>query len=100
MQLKIHSVHFDADSQLLDFVQAKIDHLLHIYHDIVDGEVYLKLDHNKAHENKIAEIKIHTPGKIMFAKEQSRTFEEATDSAVEALRKQIVKHKEKIRRGM
>ena len=100
MKLKIHSVHFNADTKLLGFVEAKVDHLLHIYQDIIDGEVYLKLDHNKAHENKIAEIRIHTAVKVMFAKEQCKTFEEATDNAVEALRKQITKHKEKIRRGM
>ena len=99
MQLKIQSVHFHADNKLLDFIQSKVDHLHTFYHDIVDGEVYLKLDHSREHDNKITEIRIHTPGKIMFAKEQSRTFEEATDNAVEALRKQITKHKEK-RRGM
>ena len=33
----------------------------------------------------------------MFASEQCRSFEEATDSAVDALRKQITKYKEKLR---
>jgi putative sigma-54 modulation protein len=73
---------------------------MHFYEDILGGEVYLKIDKAEDLENKITEIKILTPGKILFAKEQCRTFEEATDSAVEALRKQISKHKEKIRRGM
>jgi len=35
------------------------------------------------------------PGNQIFAKEQCKTFEEATDVAVESLRKQIEKHKQK-----
>jgi len=35
------------------------------------------------------------PGSQMFAKEQCKTFEEATDLAIESLRKQIEKHKQK-----
>jgi putative sigma-54 modulation protein len=35
------------------------------------------------------------PGIQVFAKEQCKTFEEATDLAVECLRKQIDKYKQK-----
>jgi putative sigma-54 modulation protein len=35
------------------------------------------------------------PGNQIFAKEKCKTFEEATDLAVESLRKQIEKHKTK-----
>jgi putative sigma-54 modulation protein len=45
--------------------------------------------------NKITEIKLTIPGTQLFAKEQCKTFEEATDLAVECLRKQIEKHKQK-----
>jgi putative sigma-54 modulation protein len=100
MKLKIQSIHFSADQKLLTFIQEKVDKLMHFYEGIIDGEVYLKIDKANDLENKIAEIKLQTPGKVLFAKEQCRTFEEATDTAVEALRKQITKHKEKQRRGM
>ncbi|MEP7168439.1 MAG: ribosome-associated translation inhibitor RaiA [Bacteroidota bacterium] len=100
MKLKIQAIHFNADQKLLAFIQEKVDKLLHFYEDIVGGEVYLKIDKSNDLENKITEIRIQTPGKVLFAKEQCRTFEEATDSAVEALRRQITKHKEKMRRGM
>ncbi|MFN5786426.1 MAG: HPF/RaiA family ribosome-associated protein, partial [Flavobacteriia bacterium] len=36
------------------------------------------------------------PGKTLIAKKQCKTFEEATDQAAEALRKQVKKHKEKV----
>ena len=100
MKLKIQSIHFNADEKLLGFIQEKVDKLMHFYDDILGGEVYLKIDKSVDHENKITEIKLQAPGKVLFASERCRTFEEATDSAVEALRRQITKHKEKMRRGM
>jgi putative sigma-54 modulation protein len=97
MKLKVQSIHFDADRKLLTFVEEKIEKLTHFYEDIIDGEVFLRLDKSSEKENKIAEIKLNTPGKTMFASEQCRSFEEATDSAVDALRRQITKYKEKLR---
>jgi putative sigma-54 modulation protein len=97
MKLKVQSIHFDADRKLLAFVEEKIEKLTHFYEDIIDGEVFLRLDKSTEKENKIAEIKLNTPGKTMFASEQCRSFEEATDGAVDALRKQITKYKEKLR---
>lgn len=95
MKLHIQSIHFDADQKLIDFVQKKIDKLETFYDRIIDGEVYLKLDKDQHQENKIVEIKVNIPGHNLFVKERSRTFEAATDEALEALKSQIKKHKEK-----
>ncbi|HQV00388.1 MAG: ribosome-associated translation inhibitor RaiA [Bacteroidia bacterium] len=97
MKLKVHSIHFDADKKLIAFVEEKVDKLLTFFDHIIDGEVYLKLDKAENSKNKIAEIKLHAPGKTLFAKEQCVSFEEATDLAVDALRKQLSKHKEKVK---
>ena len=97
MKVKVQSIHFDADQKLINFIKDKVDKLTQFYESIIDSEVYLRLDKSDAGDNKIAEIKITTPGKTLFAKEQCKTFEEATDNAVEALRRQITKHKEKQR---
>jgi len=97
MKLKVHSIHFDADKKLIDFIEEKVAKLLTFFDDIIDGEVYLKLDKSDDTKNKISEIKLHAPGKTLFAKEQCETFEEATDLAVSALRKQLTRHKEKIK---
>ena len=96
MNLKVQSIHFDADKKLLAFIREKVEKLETFYDHIIDGEVILKLD-NSSTENKISEIKLNIPGKLLFAKEQASTFEEATDNAVEALRKQLTRYKEKIR---
>lgn len=95
MKLQMHSIHFDADPKLLDFIQKKVDKLETFYDRMVDGEVFLKVN-NEGIENKTIEIKLNMPGNQIFAKEGAKTFEEATDMATEALRRQIRKYKDKI----
>jgi len=99
MNVQIHSVRFDADKKLIDFVSQKLDKLAQFGEDIVNAEVYLRLDKDQTKENKISEIKLDISGGPLFARRQSKTFEEATDGAVNALKKQITKHKQK-RRGV
>ena len=96
MKLQMHSIHFDADAKLVDFIQRKADKLDTFFDRIIDGEVFMRLEKNESNENKIIEIKLNIPGNQLFAKEKSRTFEAAADEAVEALRRQLKKHKEKL----
>ena len=42
MKLQMHSIHFDADVKLLDFIQKKVDKLETFYDRIIDGEVFLR----------------------------------------------------------
>ncbi len=95
MKIQVHSIHFDADQKLIDFIQKKLDKLETFYDRVVDGEVFLRLN-NEGVENKTVEVKLNVPGQQLFAKEQAKSFEEATDQAAEALRKQIKKFKEKV----
>ena len=97
MRIKIHSIHFDADEKLLDFIQERVDKLTHFYQDIIAGEVFLRLEKSKDTSNKVVHIKLDIPGNNLFVKEQRQTFEEAMDLASEALYQQIKKHKEKLR---
>ena len=96
MRLQMSSLKFDADKKLLDFVQAKADKLDTYFDKIIDGEVNMHLDKNNEKGNKIVEMKINIPGSSLFAKEQAPSFEAATDEAVEALRRQLRKHKGKL----
>lgn len=95
MKLQMHSIHFDADNKLLDFIQKRIDKLETFYDRFIDGEVFLRLDKDNQNENKIVEIKLNIPGSQIFAKQRKDSFEAAADEAAEALRRQIKKHKEK-----
>ncbi len=95
MDLQVHSVHFDADRKLIDFINKKTEKLELFFDNIIAGEVFLRIGNPSEPENKIAEIKLSIPGKELFAKKQCKSFEEATDLACEALRKQVKKRQEK-----
>jgi putative sigma-54 modulation protein len=99
MDIKIHSIRFDADVKLLDFIKGRLEKLGLFYSDIISAEVFLRLDRSQDLENKVTEIKLRIPGSELFAKKQTRTFEESTDLAIEALRRQLRKHKTKLKRA-
>ncbi|MCS6820826.1 MAG: ribosome-associated translation inhibitor RaiA [Microscillaceae bacterium] len=97
MKLQIHSIHFDADKKLLEFIQKKLTKLETFFDRIIDGEVFLRLEKGDfTRENKVVEVKINLPGHSLFVKEQSISFESATDIALDRLVAQIKKYKEKL----
>jgi len=95
MKININSVHFKSDKKLDDFIKEKIEKLSTLYDGVLGSDVKLKIEKSENQENKITEIRLDVRGYDLFAKKQSKTFEEATDGAVEALRRQLAKHKEK-----
>lgn len=95
MRLQVHSIHFDADRKLIDFIQQRLDKLHTFYDRLVGGEVFLRLN-NEGVENKTVEIRISVPGRKLFAKEHARSFEAAVDLATEALRSQLGRFKTKL----
>lgn len=96
MKIRVQSIHFTADKKLLDFIQKKENKLDQFYDQTIGGDVYLRLEKTEDEANKIVEIKLMIPGNDLFAKEQCKSFEEATDKAIESLRRQLEKHKEKV----
>jgi putative sigma-54 modulation protein len=97
MNVQINAVNFNADKKLEEFAKQRVNKLVHFYDDIISSEVFLRVEKTTEVENKFAEIRLVIRGYDLFAKKQSKTFEEAIDLACEALRTQIKKHKEKIR---
>ena len=95
MKLQMQSVHFDADVKLTDFIQRKADKLDTFYDRIIDGEVIMRVEPDDHKENKTVEIKLNIPGDQLFAEKKAGSFEAATDEAVEALRRQLRKFKDK-----
>ncbi len=95
MDITIHSIHFSADKKLEELITNKINKLKQFDKRIISANVYLRLSKSQDLENKITEIKLEIPGKELFAKRQTNSFEKSTDSVIEALRKQLQKFKEK-----
>ena len=91
MDIQIHSIHFDADRGLLDFIKSKLDKLVTFNDAIISADVFLRIEKNDERENKLVDIKLHVPGKELFAKKHATSFEAAVDEVTEALRRQVVK---------
>lgn len=97
MKINVQSIHFDADVQLLDFIEKKANKLGQFFDQIIDTEAILRLEKSSEDKkNKLVEFKVNIPGQLLFAKDHAKSFEEAVDLCIESLRKQIVKHKEKL----
>ena len=97
MDIKIHSIHFDADKKLIDFINNKVKKLIQFYDSIIGVEVFLRVEKDQGTENKLAEIRLDIPGNDVFAKKKSKSFEESIDNSIEAIKRQITKFKEKQR---
>ncbi len=97
MKINITALHFKTDKKLENYIQEKVEKLSGLYDGLISTEVTLRVEKNEKEGNKIAEIRLLIPGNDLFAKKQSKTFEQSTDVAVEALRKQLVKYKEKVK---
>lgn len=97
MNITIQAVGFSASERLTDFIQKKANKLDQYFENIVNAEVKLKLEKSNTLENKIVEISLNVPGNDLFAKKNAKTFEQSVDLTIEALKKQVVKYKERIR---
>ncbi|KGL60411.1 putative sigma-54 modulation protein [Polaribacter sp. Hel1_33_78] len=97
MKVFTQSVNFNADSELIKFVQKKVESLVKFHDKIVDAEVFLKVQNKSDKENKITEVKINIPGNELIVKRETKTFEEGVNAAVDNLKRQLKRSKEKHR---
>ena len=98
MEIKINSVHFTADQKLVDFINKKVSKLDTFFDGIINAEVTLKVDKPESTNNKVSELKLSIPANgYLFAKKQADSFEEATDLAIDAIKKQLDKFKDKLK---
>ncbi len=98
MNINVHSLNFDADKKLIEFINQKMEKLSQVAPDIISADVTLKVENTDNLENKFVEVLIDIPRKDgVFAKKQGKSFEEAVDLNYQALRRQLKKFKEKQR---
>lgn len=96
-EINFETPHFTADQSLLDHISSRLQRVHHYFDNIQSVDVYLKLENAGQVKEKIVELKIRVPGKTLMASGTSKTFEGAYDIASSALKRQIVRYKEKIR---
>lgn len=96
MNVNIQTVHFDADTKLVSYIQKKISKLSQFHDRITKIDVYLKLD-NVVHtiKDKIAEIKVMIPRHEFFVRQTSKSFEESFDCAMDSVINQMKRQKAK-----
>ena len=95
MNIQFHPSGFAASEQLKEFIEKKLEKLETFFDKIIDVDVYLKLESHQQIKDKTAEIKINVPCITLFSTETAKNFEASTDLAVESLRRQLKKYKEK-----
>ncbi|MCL2167746.1 MAG: ribosome-associated translation inhibitor RaiA [Lentimicrobiaceae bacterium] len=97
MNITFNSVHFKADQKLETFISEKLEKLSKIHDGIIGFDVSLKLENTEKPENKNIDIRAKIRGYDAIAQKTAKTFEEATDGAINALKKQLLKAKSKVR---
>lgn len=97
MKVNAQSVNFNANVELIDFLQTRLNKLETFYDKVISSDVYLKVENTSAKENKIVEIKLNVPKDNFMVKKQCKSFEEAVDTACSSLERRLKKKKEKLR---
>lgn len=95
MKVNTQAVNFNVDRKLIDFIDQRLNKLEQFYDKIVGVDVFLKVENTSDKENKTAEFVVKIPGDDLVVKKTSKSFEEATDLASDALERLLVKRKEK-----
>ena len=96
METKINAIHFDATEKLEQFISKKVDKLVKHHEEISDCEVNLKVVKPETAMNKEASIKLFVAKRDdLFATKVADTFEEAVDTCVDALKRQLEKIKDR-----
>ena len=97
MDVKITSIHFNADAKLENFISEKVDKLTQFDENLSSSDVNLSLEKSagKNFDSKVVKIKVKAKGYDYFAEKKSDTFESAANEAVNAIEVQVKKRKEK-----
>ncbi len=91
MRIDIQSPHLDISATLAEQLKAKITKFEHFYENILDVIVYLREENS----HKEIEIKVNVKDQTLFVKESGETFVAAMDVAMDVMKKQLIKYKEK-----
>lgn len=89
MKINLQTPGFKVTDELKEFVEINVGKLEAIWEQAIEAQVVLKLDKSDKRENKVGEIKLVIPGNDLFASRQCKSFEEAVQQCVDALRHQI-----------
>lgn len=97
MVTRVQTIHFDASKQLMEFVEKKVVKLERLCDEAASLDVAMKLLKPETAMNKEVSLRLVAAGSEMFASKVCDTFEDALLGAIDALKAQIEKKREKNR---
>ena len=95
METRIQAVHFDASQQLVEFVEKKVAKLEKLCEGATALDVNMKLIKPETAMNKEVALRLSTGHGELFASKTSDTFEDALLGAIDAVKTQAEKNKNK-----
>lgn len=97
LNINFETPHFTADKALLEYISSKLAKAENYFDNIQSIDVYMKLENAGQVKDKLIDLKLRVPGKTLLASGADKSFEAAYDQAASALKKQILKYKERLR---
>ena len=94
MQINLTGHHLDITDSLRNYVLDKFDRIERHFDHINNVHVILQVDKVR----QIAEAKMNVNGGEIFANSESEDMYAAIDTLVDKLDRQVIKHKEKMKR--
>lgn len=95
MTINLQTVNFNAKPGLDEYVEKKLSKLEQFYDKIIAVQVSMRVENISEKDNKFVDIRLEIPGDDIIVKKSGQSFEECIDLSVEALKKMIIRKKEK-----
>jgi len=92
MKIDIHAKNIEISDLLNEMITKKVNKLSTLFNQIIDTAVYL---HEEGQNVKEVQLKVNIKNQTLVCKERHVTFESALDMSVDAMKKQLIKYKEK-----
>ncbi|MBI1185547.1 ribosome-associated translation inhibitor RaiA [bacterium] len=96
MRTEINAAHFEVDDNLKELINKKVAKFERFFDHIIDCMVFLNEEgHSEHNKVQIVEIKLNVKEATLFCKESAPQHEAAIDLAVENMKRQLKKYKQK-----
>ena len=92
MNLQISGHHIEVTPALREYVETKLDPVIHHFDQVTGVSVVLSVEKLK----QKAEVTLHVPGKDMHAEESGEDLYAAIDVLFDKLDRQVQKYKQKV----
>jgi putative sigma-54 modulation protein len=95
VNVKVTLRHSSNHTDIEEYARNAVLALTRVFPGIISCHVILDHQKNDFEKNKLAEITVHVPQNVFVAKEAGSVYEQTIDTCVEALSRQLLRHKEK-----